>query len=161
MWRGGTQLTSNDCTSNPTTIFCVVSYDITERGPNIQPGGTVCCTISTHSPLSPKTSWSPSCTLSANPGYFCPEISQRFIQFPRAAILTLYKEPSAPTEHPSSKRPFLFTIAAIPQALSLAERFPISLASARKNCRSARVVSRAKKCVKIPMIINNSSVGSL
>ena len=74
---------------------------------------------------------------------------------------TLYKDPSAPTEHPSSKYPILPTIAAIPQELNLAARRPMSLARARKNCRSANVVSSAKKCVKIPMIIKSSSVGSL
>jgi hypothetical protein len=119
------------------------------------------CVVSTHDPLSPKISWSPSCTLSANPGYFCfkrkPALQTGF----QVAVLTLYKEPSAPTEHPWSKSPFLLTIAAIPQALNLAERLPMSLANARKNWRSARVVSKAKKCVKIPMIIKSSSVGSL
>lgn len=74
---------------------------------------------------------------------------------------TLYRLPSAPTEHPSSKYPIFFTIAAMPHELSLAARRPISLASARKNWRSASVVSRAKKCVNMPMIIRSSSVGSL
>lgn len=74
---------------------------------------------------------------------------------------TLYRLPSAPTEHPSSKYPIFFTIAAIPHELSRAARRPISLARARKNCRSASVVSRAKKWVNMPMIMSNSSVGSL
>src|SRR3984957_17770017 len=46
---------------------------------------------------------------------------------------TLYKDPSVPTAQPSSKYPILLTIAAIPQALKRAARFPMSLASARKN----------------------------
>lgn len=74
---------------------------------------------------------------------------------------TLYRLPSAPTEHPSSKYPIFFTIAAIPHELSRAARRPISLARARKNCRSASVVSRAKKCVNMPIIMRSSSVGSL
>jgi hypothetical protein len=47
--------------------------------------------------------------------------------------LTLYKDPSAPTRHPSSTYPILLAIAAIPQALNLAARRPISLATARTN----------------------------
>ena len=74
---------------------------------------------------------------------------------------TLYRLPSAPTEHPSSRYPIFFTIAAIPHELSRAARRPISLARALKNCRSANVVSRAKKCVNMPMIMRSSSVGSL
>lgn len=74
---------------------------------------------------------------------------------------TLYKLPSAPTLHPSSRYPILLTIAAIPHADIRAARRPISFASARKNCRSASVVSSAKKCEKMPMIMSSSSVGSL
>ena len=74
---------------------------------------------------------------------------------------TLYSDPSAPTIQPSSRYPFFVTIAAMPHALSRAARLPTRRASARKNCLSARVVSRAKKWVNIPMIISNSSVGSL
>lgn len=74
---------------------------------------------------------------------------------------TLYKLPSAPTLHPSSRYPILLTIAAIPHADIRAARLPISFASARKNCRSASVVSSAKKWEKMPMIMSSSSVGSL
>ena len=41
------------------------------------------------------------------------------------------------------------------------EDLPISFANARKNWRSANVVSTAKKWEKMPMIIRSSSVGSL
>lgn len=82
-------------------------------------------------------------------------------QSSKAKGLTLYNEPSAPTEQPSSRYPILLTMAAIPHALSLAARRPTSFASARKNCRSASVVSNAKKCEKMPMIMRSSSVGSL
>lgn len=74
--------------------------------------------------------------------------------------LTLYKLPSAPTIHPSSKYPIFPTIAAIPHALNLAALLPTIFAKALKNCLSASVVSITKKCVKMPMIINSSSVGS-
>ena len=74
---------------------------------------------------------------------------------------TLYKEPSAPTPHPSSRYPILVTIAAIPHALRRAARLPTRRARARKNCRSASVVSMPKKWVKMPIIIRSSSVGSL
>lgn len=105
-------------------------------------------------------STSPSWILSAKWGYFW---HSYFISCYQAVSysLTLYNEPSAPTEHPSSKVLILLTRAAIPHADNRAARLPIRRANARKNCRSARVVSRAKKCVKMPMIINNSSVGSL
>ena len=79
----------------------------------------------------------------------------------KVGLRTLYKLPSAPTEQPSSRYPILPTMAAIPHALKRAARRPISFAKARKNWRSARVVTTAKKCVKIPIIMRSSSVGSL
>lgn len=74
---------------------------------------------------------------------------------------TLYNDPSAPTEHPSSKLLVLLTRAAMPHADRRAARLPIRRAKARKNWRSGSVVSIAKKCENIPIHIKSSSVGSL
>jgi hypothetical protein len=109
-------------------------------------------------PFSPKMSTKASCTRLAKLGYFCGQTRRQQIAI---RPLTLYSEPSAPTAHPSSRYPFLLTIAAIPQADSRAARVPINTASFLKNSRSSSVVSIPKKCVNTPMMVSSSSVGSL
>lgn len=177
--RVRSRLTSDDCTADTTAIFGMVGHDVT-GSPNLIRGGKQERRKNHRSESDKKVTSMPSPAFVSKDvlkTFMYPICEARIFLFRGKELVvlfgkrgngaqirgshTLYRLPSAPTEHPSSRYPIFFTIAAIPHELSRAARRPISLARARKNCRSASVVSRAKKWVNMPMIMRSSSVGSL